>query len=238
MAADRHLAAAMEIRRHTGTQRLRRAAVEHHLVGLAHGRPAPGQALNERTELASLRAGRMAPEGDHGGLLTLYSNLSDQGHASSPCGAARACTRGSHPNSLQGGQRRTKAQRAAIVGAYEAGETIRQIADRLGFHRDTVSAALERESVARRYHQRVDVDLGASAAELERQGLTLYQDRHRPRRRADHANQSSPPRVGHPSSRQGRHPSVLLFARWSIDDRRGDQTGGGHGAAEATGYLG
>ena len=95
-----------------------------------------------------------------------------RGNASSPCGAARACTRGSHPNSLQGGQRRTKAQRAAIVGAYEAGETIRQIADRLGFHRDTVSAALERESVARRYHQRVDVDL-VSAAELERQGLTL-----------------------------------------------------------------
>jgi DNA-binding CsgD family transcriptional regulator len=32
-----------------------------------------------------------------------------------------------------------------MIAAYQTGETVRQIADRLGFHRDTVSATLARE---------------------------------------------------------------------------------------------
>ena len=59
-----------------------------------------------------------------------------------------------------------------MIAAYQTGETVRQIADRLGFHRDTVSATLAREGVARRYHERRDVDLD-QADELHNAGLSL-----------------------------------------------------------------
>jgi DNA-binding CsgD family transcriptional regulator len=107
------------------------------------------------------------------GLLTLYSNLSDQGERiprllelpeRAPGEAART------PHSVR--QRPTKAQREVMIAAYQTGETVRQIADRLGFHRDTVSATLAREGVGRRYHERRDVDLD-QADELHNAGLSL-----------------------------------------------------------------
>lgn len=114
-----------------------------------------------------------AAASDAVGVLALYSNLSDQGKRirrllelleRAPCEAART------PSIVR--QRPTKAQREAMIEAYKAGETVRQIGTQLGFHSDTVSGALEREGVPRHYHQRVDVDLDL-AAELERQGLSL-----------------------------------------------------------------
>jgi hypothetical protein len=59
-----------------------------------------------------------------------------------------------------------------MIDAYQAGATIQQVADEFGFHRETVSAALEREGVARRYHERRAVDLD-QADELHAAGLSL-----------------------------------------------------------------
>jgi transposase len=59
-----------------------------------------------------------------------------------------------------------------MIATYRAGATLRQIAAQFGFHRDTVSAALEGEGVTRRFHQRVDVDLD-QADELHAAGLSI-----------------------------------------------------------------
>jgi transposase len=69
-------------------------------------------------------------------------------------------------------RRPTAAECVELVADYQAGQTIRQLAERLGFHRDTVSAMLERAGVARRYHKRRAVDLDR-ADKLHAAGLSL-----------------------------------------------------------------
>lgn len=59
-----------------------------------------------------------------------------------------------------------------LVGGYEAGCTVRDLAAQFGLHRETVSAALERAGVARRYHHRRDVDLDR-ADDLHAAGLSI-----------------------------------------------------------------
>jgi len=59
-----------------------------------------------------------------------------------------------------------------LVAGYESGRTVRQLADQTGFRSDTVSAALERAGVARRYRQRRTVDLDR-ADELHAGGLSI-----------------------------------------------------------------
>lgn len=61
-----------------------------------------------------------------------------------------------------------------MAEGYLAGETVRKLAKRFGFHRGTVSAALQRAGVDRRYHQHQPVDLDR-ADELHGQGLTVTQ---------------------------------------------------------------
>jgi len=69
-------------------------------------------------------------------------------------------------------RRSTIAECADLVAGYSAGRTIRELAEQFGFHRETVSAALERAGVERRYHERVEVDLDR-ADELHRSGLSI-----------------------------------------------------------------
>ena len=74
---------------------------------------------------------------------------------------------------MPGSRRRpTAAERAELVAGYQAGETVRQLALRFGFHRETVSIALKRAGVERRYHDRGEVDLDR-ADELHSTGLTI-----------------------------------------------------------------
>jgi transposase-like protein len=71
-----------------------------------------------------------------------------------------------------GRHRPTAAESDEIVAYYQAGQTISQLAHKFGFHRGTVSAALERAGVARRYRSRRLVDLDR-ADELRAAGLSL-----------------------------------------------------------------
>jgi len=69
-------------------------------------------------------------------------------------------------------RRPTAVECAALVAGYESGRTVREPADQIGFHRETVSAALKRAGVGRRYHQRRTVDLDR-ADELHAAGLSI-----------------------------------------------------------------
>jgi hypothetical protein len=106
------------------------------------------------------------------GLLTLYSNLFDQGER-----IRRLLELPQRPDepprSVPDRRRRpTAAESDKLVADYQAGQTISQLADQVGFHRETVSAALQRAGVARRYHNRRAVDLDR-ADELHAAGLSL-----------------------------------------------------------------
>jgi hypothetical protein len=69
-------------------------------------------------------------------------------------------------------RRPTTTECAELVAGYQAGQTIRELAEQFGFHRETVSAALERAGIPRRYHARRDVDLDR-ADELRATGLSI-----------------------------------------------------------------
>jgi hypothetical protein len=69
-------------------------------------------------------------------------------------------------------RRPTATECADLATAYVAGNTIRELAERFGFHRETVAAALVRAGIARRYHERRQVDLEL-ADELRASGLTI-----------------------------------------------------------------
>jgi hypothetical protein len=66
------------------------------------------------------------------------------------------------------------AQREALVAGYQAGRTLRELAKGFGFHRETVSIALARAGVPRRYHETVGVDL-EQVEQLQAGGMTLAQ---------------------------------------------------------------
>jgi len=70
-----------------------------------------------------------------------------------------------HPNRSK---RLTDAERRAIAHAYQAGETVNMLAKRFNTTRQTISAALEREGVPRRYNL-------LSAHDAERAAV-LYRD--------------------------------------------------------------
>ncbi len=59
-----------------------------------------------------------------------------------------------------------------LVESYRAGRTVHELSDEFGIHRDTVSAALERAGIDRRYHQQVPVDLDR-ADQLGARGLSI-----------------------------------------------------------------
>ena len=106
------------------------------------------------------------------GLLTLYSNHADQGKRFQrlldlPQRADQ--TARPVPRSRR---RPTRADCVELVTGYQAGETIRQLADRFGFHRETVSRVLERAGVCRRYHLPRGVDLD-QADDLYAAGLSI-----------------------------------------------------------------
>ena len=68
----------------------------------------------------------------------------------------------------------TTAQREALVAGYQAGRTVRELAKEFGFHRETVSIALARAGVPRRYHETVGVNL-EQVEQLQADGMTLAQ---------------------------------------------------------------
>lgn len=63
---------------------------------------------------------------------------------------------------------------ARVIEAYESGRTIRDVAQQLGFHRETISRALHDAGVATRYHQAQCVDLDVADRLIE-QGNTITQ---------------------------------------------------------------
>ena len=107
------------------------------------------------------------------GLLELYSNFADLGKRLR--GLVELPERrvsDSRSRVVQVRRRPTGAECAEMARRYQGGETVQQIADALGFHRETVSIALQTVGVARRYHQRVEIDL-KQADDLLAAGLTI-----------------------------------------------------------------
>ncbi len=113
-----------------------------------------------------------APASELVGVLTLYSNHPDQGKRIQRL--LNLPQRPDEPPRPVSGtcHRPTSDICAQLVERYVAGSTILELATDLGLHRDTVSAALERAGVARRYHERRTVDL-ERADELHAAGLSI-----------------------------------------------------------------
>jgi hypothetical protein len=105
-------------------------------------------------------------------LVRLYSNLSAAplGGARSACSATRPAEASKRPR--QHHRRLGPAEVAKLIETYGQGVTIKQLAERFGIHRVTVSALLHRHGVSLRLAGLGDAEV-EEAASLYRQGWTL-----------------------------------------------------------------